>query len=370
MKLLHHFMLGINIPLHFRKTFFALSKNIFMAVLALTLVALINQVNLIVNLGVKSHDLHMKILNMCLHMMPYFISILTPFAVLMGTLVFLYKCRKENYILALQNCGLEPSKIYRPFYVVVIIVVLINHCTYFFIAPYSHYNFRTIQLELQQKHFADFIETGLLRSYASGLTMYIDKQENGMFKDIFIHDTRQKNLTRTFTAKLGQVNINNEGVNLRLYNGCYQQVADHNPFMLHFKSYTLFINTPGKAEASSGAPDPQSMSLSDLINFDDKNSRIASKFRTTLHQKIIWPLYALIFMILCLKSDWHFNYENYSRIYRPISLWVSVGACFILSIINFLLQSIGSLGILIYLTPIFLLQIALQMIQSTAKKFK
>ena len=68
--------------------------------------------------------------------------------------------------------------------------------------PIYYESFKRIQNELQQKHITSFIEPGVIRNFSSNLAIYVNKRKNdNLFEGIFISNTQEKNVIRTFSAK-------------------------------------------------------------------------------------------------------------------------------------------------------------------------
>jgi hypothetical protein len=84
-----------------------------------------------------------------------------------------------------------------------------------------------MQLSLKQKHLTDFVETGTIRTEIPGVAIYVNgKQGSDLFEGIFISDTRDKRVTRVFSAKEGRINSNGSELALSLRDGSYNKIED------------------------------------------------------------------------------------------------------------------------------------------------
>ena len=323
------------------------SRNILLSVAGLTLLGIINQVNIIMSIGIKSTNLHLKISKMCLYLAPYLVSIVLPFSVLIGTILLISKFSKENKIIALQNLSLGPVELKKPLYLVGIIVILINYWLYFSISPGLYKNFKDIQLQISKQSISDLVEPNTLKSYARGITIYVQSKDAiNNLSGIFISDTRDKNTIKSFVSKSGK--ITSQGI--ELINGTYYEMSPSGVGFLEFKQYLLTLHSPESVKLST---DPHSMSTSELFNasYIEHNPKAAA----VLHQKIVWPLYSLLFILICFNLEWHFSYKSYSR--TGSKIWFSVVICIMISASHFLVKNLAAKvsdggSMLTYILPI------------------
>ena len=324
-----------------------LSRNIFLSVVGLALLGIINPINIIMSIGMKSTNLHLKVLKICLYFAPYLISMVLPFSVLIGTILLITKFYKENKIIALQNLSLGPTDLKTPLYLVGIIVMLINYWLYFFISPGSYKQFKDIQVEIGKQSISDLVEPNILKSYGRGITIYVQsKDAQNNLSGIFISDTRDNNAIKSFVSKSGKITL--QGI--ELINGTYYEISPKGIVFLEFKEYLLTLSLPQSVKLSI---DPYSMSISELFNasYVEHNPKAAA----VLHQKIVWPLYSLLFICICFNLEWHFSYKSYSR--TGSKIWFSVVVCIMISASHFLVKNLSikvlNLGsVLIYILPI------------------
>ena len=330
--------------IYFKDILMSLTRNILLVVIILF--GLINQVNLIISTGIKSANLHLKISKMCLYLVPYLISMVLPFSSLIGITLLISKYRKEKKIIALQNLGIGPKEIKKPLYIAGIIVVTINYWLYFFISPNLYEKFKYTQFEIRNQSISNLIEPKTLKHYSKGVTIYIEEKKDNL-QGIFIADTRDKNSIKSFVAESGI--ITSQGI--ELFNGTYYETSDKQSVFLEFKRYLFILSQ----SVSYPIDDPYAMSLSALFKAYDINSSL--KIQAVINQKIVWPLYSLIFIFLCFNLEWYFSYVSYSR--SSNKTWISLTICIIIAVTHFLIQNLGTKSqiggsIAIYLFPIII----------------
>lgn len=322
------------------------SKNILLSVIGLTLLGVINQVNLIMSMGTKSSDLHIKILKMCFYLAPYLISMILPFSILISMILLITKFYKENKIIALQNLCLGPSEIKQPLYLTSILFLLIHYWLYFAISPGLYRQFKDIQFEISKQSIANLIEPNILKTYGAGITIYIESKDvQNNLTGIFIFDTRDRNIVKSFLSQSGK--LTEQGI--ELINGTYNEISPRGSAFLEFKKYLLTLNLPQTVTLLN---DPYSMSPVELFNASYVENNI--KAGMVLHQKIVWPLYSLLFIIICFNVEWYLTYKSYSRKDRKV--WLAIIVCIMISLCHFLIKNFTTVSnysfIFLYLFPI------------------
>jgi lipopolysaccharide export LptBFGC system permease protein LptF len=326
--------------IYYRDIFLSLGKNILFTTIGLVSLGLIKYVNFIVSLGVKSATVHIKALSLCFYVIPYLVSIFLPFATIIGFILLINKYRKENKIIALQNLSIGPSEIKKPIYVICYIVVVLNYLFYFLISPPFYSKFRDLQLSLKEKSIGDLIEADALKTYGNGITIYVkEKDENNNLRNIFISDTRDKNSIKAFSAQCGKISL--EGIELQ--NGTYYEKSFKGSGFLKFQNYLLKIHDK---ENILKKVDPYSISFSNMITLSQSDQKVF----VALNQKIIWPLYSLLFIVICFNLEWYFTYKYYMRTNNK--RFIPIVLSILLSIVHFLLQNLGLAGTVVtYLIP-------------------
>lgn len=364
------------LPTYFSDISFSLTKLFIFSCLGLLVVGLFMQMSIVVTLAIKSPNLYFDLLKLCLYLIPYSLSVIIPFAFFIATLWLLYRYRRENYLLSLQNLGLTPRKIYKPFYTIAVLVSIAHYFTYIALAPAFYAKFKTLQFELKQKHLGSLIEVGTIKSYFPEVTIYVDKTKGiNTFEGIFISDNRSKDVKRVFSAKEGSINLTGSEITLLLHNGSYCNIDNKNNSILSFDSYSLSF----KSDDSATIPrkiDTHEMTVSEMLSFTKGLDEVFfNKVKTTMHQKIVWPLYSMFLAVLCLKLEWLFYYKSYRRGSTSRGIMIIIVAALFLSFMNFLIQKISlkflQFGtVLAYLNATFLLQMICLMVKFTRKTKK
>ena len=359
----------LKIPIYCRYIFITLGKYFLFAECALTLIMWLIHINNIMNIALQSSGLYVDILMLCLYIIPYIMSIVMPLALFAAISMTLYQFRKNNIVLSLYSLGIKPMQIYIPMYYLGCMIVLLHYMISFLILPVAFKHFKETQIHLKQEQISNMIEAKTIKTNIPGLEIYIDSKYGNLLKHIFISDTRNKQVSRVFTAKEGEIKITSSSIELYLYQGTYQQIdLDHNSTFMNFASYSVSLPIKQNFTTLNRVNDPNEMSFKEMLTFLDKTGLRFNKVKSIMHQKIIWPIYSILFIFICIKLEWLYYYKDYIRDRKTKTLWYMLLFVLILASAHFIAQGISTnnikLGILImYLHPILLTQIMFQILK-------
>lgn len=362
------------LPIYLKDIFLTTTRYFLFSFSILVLISTIIQLGVILSFGIKSIELYFDVLMLSLYSVPFLIFIVTPFAFLIAVLFLLHRYRVESHITSLCSLGLDRKRIHIGFFLVGLAVVIFHYVVCIIILPSSYENFRSMQLSLKQKHLTEFVETGTIRTEIPGVAIYVnDKKGADMFEGIFISDTRDKMITRVFAAKEGRIISDGSELGLHLKSGSYNQIENGKSSFINFDSYTLSVKLNSDIKIDR-IKDVNEMSLIEMYKFNDKSSQNTfNRVKITLHQRIIWPLYTIFFVFICLQLDWYFYYRDYCRGRHSKGITIIVGVSLTFASINFLIRNLSirffDIGIFMnYFVPTFLLQMMLWMIKSEKTK--
>jgi lipopolysaccharide export system permease protein len=366
-----------SLSIYSKDIFLTAARYFLFSFAVLLIISIIIQLGVFLSFGIKSIELYFDILMLCIYSIPYLIFIITPFAFLISMLFLLHRYRVEGHIISLGSFGLDLKAIHRVFFCIGIFVVIFHYLVSTMVVPTAYKSFRTMQLSLKQKHLTDFVETGTIRTEIPGVAIYVNgKQGSDLFKGIFISDTRDKRVTRIFSAKEGRINSNGSELALSLRDGSYNQIEDGKNTFIKFKSYNLSVALNADIKIDR-IKDVNEMSLIEMYEFKgDSSDNNFKKIKIALHQRVIWPLYTLLFILICLRLDWYFYYMEYARGKTSKGIPMIVCTCLCFATVNFIIRNISmrffEVGIWMnYLIPTLLLQMMLWMIKSgKTKKIK
>ena len=194
----------------------------FLGLLIFTFVLLMERVldliELIINKGVSVT----VVLNMILYIMPSFLVLTIPMAVLVATLTAFGRLSTDSEVTALKASGVSLYALFAP---VLIFALMANALTFFLYAkalPWGNLNFRIALYELARTKAAIGLKKHVFDTTFPNLVIYVDDIDaENVFHGVMISDSRDARSQQTIFAKTGRL-ISDERtlrVILRLENG-------------------------------------------------------------------------------------------------------------------------------------------------------
>lgn len=307
-----------------------LTGPMFFVTLALTGVAWLTQslrlIDHIVNQGLSIG----MFLSMTMLIMPSLLSVVLPIALFSAVLYTYNRLALDSELIVLENAGLSKMALARPVIIVGMVTVVISYSISLYLLPASYREFKDLQSFIRDNFASVLLQEGVFNTPMKGMTIYIrEKQQNGTFKGILVHDNRNTAKPVTRMAEQGQLVQTPSGPRVILVNGNHQEV-DHESgtlSIIHFDRYNLDLSVFTQ-EQEKRWREPKERYLHELFYPEpDSPERLNAKLRAEGHQRLVWPLYNLVLPLLGLAvlSSGQFNRRgNYRRLALAIALAVVV----------------------------------------------
>lgn len=231
------------------------------------------------------------------------------------------------------------------------------------VMPSSYKLFKALQHKLKKEQLVSSFQIGTINKIKD-YVVYIGNRKNNFLTDVFIIDIRESNIHKIFTSKTGDLDAKVEKIIFNLHQGLYQYINPEGRVdVLDFDSYSLVLWN----DYLQGIENV--MSFSEMWNLNNQSNVNFNAVKSNMHQIIVWPIYSIIFTILCLKIEWLYFYRNYRRNNSAKSLLITVLCVVILAVINFFTKNFGMRytyinPIVYYCLPILLLQLMCSMLRS------
>ena len=127
-----------------------------------------------------------------------------PLAILLSSLIVMGNLGETNELTALKASGLSVFRILRPLTVIVIFIALGTFYFSNYIIPRANYKWHSIIWDIQEKKMASFLSPGSYTQEIDGFSIKIGTGSNNSFKDIIIHDRRERDVLKTIVADSGE----------------------------------------------------------------------------------------------------------------------------------------------------------------------
>ena len=158
------------------------------------------------------------------------IPLALPLAMLLSSIMTMGNLAENNELTALKSSGLSLYRIMRP---LTMVVLLISIGTFYFanyIIPISNLKWRALIYDIQETKIANIVTPGQYSNEIDNYAIKVNKEENGIFKGITIHDHSSPNSIKTIRAEEGELFNSSNGsvLYLKLKNGAVIEELDVN----------------------------------------------------------------------------------------------------------------------------------------------
>jgi lipopolysaccharide export system permease protein len=254
----HYILREISVP-------FALGLAVF--TLILLIARILKLVEMVVNRGVPS----LEVLKLFSYILPGFLEVTVPMAVLLAVLVAFGRLSSDSEITALKTSGVSLYQLMRPVGFFAAVIYFIALLVSMYARPWGNTQLRSGLYEIAKSRASAGIREKVFTDDFAGLVLYVEHIEppGNMLRGVLISDTRESEQRNTIFAKIG-ILIPNEPLHLltlRLLDGSVHTLdqKDQSYHRTDFTTYdiTLDLNT-ALASLHARERDPSEMTLREL----------------------------------------------------------------------------------------------------------
>lgn len=292
--------------------------------------------------------------------------IIIPIAILIASIMLINKLSHDRELVVLRNAGLSNTQIAKPIIIYALLVTIFNYAISLYFMPKSYREFKDMQEMFKNKYLSLFLEEGVFNSQINNLTVYIDeKTDDANFKGIFIYDNRKPDKPSTIMADSGSITRTTKGPEFLLKNGSQQEEnkSSGNISLVFFDSYrfnlSLFTET-----SLIRSYDVNELYINQLFDAENLSDNIKHEFAVNAHQRLIWPMYTIVLVLLSLGMmlSGYYSRRNYT-VKNLITAMVSGGAVILSLIFNNLALKHGVLIPLLYANCLFFMILGIKLLQ-------
>lgn len=154
-----------------------------------------------------------------------------PLAILLSSLMIMGNIGESNELTALKSSGLSLYRILRP---LTVIIIFISFGTFYFsnyVIPVANYKWHSLIWDIQEKKMTTFLKPNEYTQAIDGFSIKVKEKKRNHFKQIIIHDMRNKSELKTIVADSGAFyeSVNKEFLFFKLYNGHVIEEMDRTP---------------------------------------------------------------------------------------------------------------------------------------------
>ncbi len=285
----------------FREVLSPLCMGLLVLTFALVVGRLLKLIEMMVNHGVTP----MQILQLLGYIIPGFLELTLPMAILLGTLLGFGRMSADHELIAARACGISLYRLAAP-------VMLLAVCTWalaswmaFEVRPWANSSLRAQLYHLVRSNATAGLKEKVFNRSFPGLVVYVDriKPPDTRLSGILISDERNPREQSTIIARKGLVipNENSETITIRLTDGSVfgSDVDGTSTHISRFGTYDLTIR-PGEALGVIHH-DPTEMSMHELRSVIARGRATGHRnyeAETEYAQKFTVPMATVLFALL------------------------------------------------------------------------
>ena len=243
---------------------------------------------------------------MSITVIPLWLTIAFPISAFIAITWVFQRTIADRELLVMQASGRSMLQLARAPIALAIGVTAILVLNSTVVLPFSFGIYKEMQFKLRNSIPAVLLREGVFIDVVDGMTMLIgEKTEDGMARDIFLHDERAPDKTITITAKYGKF-VNQDGVPaVILQNGVRNEVNQNGDASasLLFETHSVIISSDTQPSQERLTFDMNEDSIRNLLNPETSPApRFFNQRRAEGHYRIISPLLGFVLVMTAACS--------------------------------------------------------------------
>jgi len=271
-----------------------------------TVLAMTTQILLYVDVLTSTSQALMAYLTLAFMLMPKVMTIVMPFALLIGAGQTLSGMNDDSELVVIEAAGAPPRTIGKPLLLIAAGMSLFTLFSNNFIEPWSNHHVRDFISNARGDLLSSAIETGEFTKLDDGVYFNVaDMGRGGELKGIFISDSRDKQTAFTYYAKSGTLVDTADTQLLVMTDGQMQRKNNEtgDVSIVEFKSYALDLALfPGGSNGTRYYPKERPTSALFHPDADDPYYRDRPDlFVQEIHKRFSEWLYPMLFGLIAMS---------------------------------------------------------------------
>ncbi|MEM7617676.1 MAG: LPS export ABC transporter permease LptF, partial [Pseudomonadota bacterium] len=284
-----------------------LLKSTLLFTITLTLVIWLVQslrfIDLIVNKGLYFIDF----IFLSSLIIPSLILVILPIS-LFSAMIFIYnKLISESELIVMRSSGLSHFQLAKPAIITACLVTIFGYLISLYVMPATFRAFKDKQAFIRDNYASLLFREKVFNSLTPEITIYIDNREyDGSFKGILVHDNRNAKHPVTMMAEEGKLIQDEQGNNIfNLLNGNRQEINRNNGqlSLLNFSQYNLDISQYNDESPIIRQREPKERYMHELLKPDKNISpNLKKELFIEAHRRISWPLFNVTLTLIAIST--------------------------------------------------------------------
>jgi lipopolysaccharide export system permease protein len=269
---------------------------------------------------------------------PQLVLVIAPIALVVAAAHVLNKLATDSEIIVMNAAGMSPWKLFRAFISAAGVVTVLVLAMSAYVSPKCLRELRRMAAEVRADFVSNIVQPGRFIPLDRNLTFHIrERRQDGVLLGVFVDDRRDPKEQVTILADEGEIVQNAQGTFLFLQTGTVQrhQADAPDPTIVGFERYAFDLSRLAgspQAAVTYSVRERYSWELVRPNPFDPALIREPGQFRAEFHDRIVAPLYPLVFMIVTYA---YLGAPRTTRQSRTLSLVSAVGGVAALRVIGF-----------------------------------
>jgi lipopolysaccharide export system permease protein len=268
-----------------------------------------------------------------LFMLPNFVAIILPVASFIVILAVYSRLEGDREIVVMRAAGMSQFALARPALALAAGAAVVGWTMNLWVVPESYRAFREYQFEIRNRMAAVLIQEGVFNTLGDGLTVYVrERDRNGTFHGIMVHDARDRGAPATILAERGRLVLAGDLPQVTLENGTRQELhaGTGRLRVLTFAENTLALAAPAERDEIRYR-DARERGVLELLNPDARenvSARDRARFVVEAHQRLSGPLLTLSLAATALAVLLSGSFSRQGRSGRVLAA-VALGAAIV-----------------------------------------
>ncbi|HET8578998.1 MAG TPA: LPS export ABC transporter permease LptG [Methylomirabilota bacterium] len=249
------------------------------------------------------------VLPLLVYMLPSFLGLTLPMALLVAVLLVTGRLAGDLEVVALNASGVSPLRLFRPFLVVAVAVLLVIAWLTLFVNPWSTGALQSQLFKILQTRAATGIKERTFSASFGQFVIYVEEVSPSQvgLRGVLVSDERNPQKSRIVLAREGRL-LTDEAkrrITLRFIDGSITEADVGDRYRFRQTLFSLYdmnvpIESPLSAASREDKPEKQ-LPLRQLLDEADRlesEGQIAAPYYVEFHKRFALPVAALVFVLV------------------------------------------------------------------------